>query len=140
MMQPDHEFSHVESAAGYYLERIASLAEQAKRLRNYYFLDAQSIKRSTKATLQGLQQFLELKTPLSENYNIFEKTQQKLVGDISLNMSAGTILKQESNYQDIVIPESVASSMNEAYLASTQVLKCYSLNDRDSDQIKVRLN
>jgi hypothetical protein len=85
-----------EKAVDYYCDRLTSLAHYSQIIDNpdrAYFLTYQTLLNHTKPTFQGLQQFLQVQAPFGETYQVMPLTGFKGVGDSSVNIKAGKILR-----------------------------------------------
>jgi hypothetical protein len=83
-----------EDAAGYYIKRLATLARYAglvSRKTNCFFLTYSQLVNDTGNALKAIQGFLELKTPISEHYELTRLTGKS--GDPSENIKAGRVLR-----------------------------------------------
>ncbi|WP_198264353.1 hypothetical protein [sulfur-oxidizing endosymbiont of Gigantopelta aegis] len=101
-----HPYAEPEKALEYYRQRINALAQFCdKNKQSYYYYDAELIRNDTQNSLPRLQNWLNLETPLKEEYQLFSLTGKAWVGDSSENMTKGKIIKHENNYSDIELPE-----------------------------------
>jgi len=101
-------YAHPEAALEYYRARIAALTSFCERYKgSYYYYDAELIRSCPEKSLQRMQNWLELDSPLSEQYQMFSQTGQARAGDSSANMRKGTIITQQTDYSDIAIPSSL---------------------------------
>ena len=100
-----HPYADPEQATAYYIQRITTLAEFCRQnKRGYYYLDAELIRTATDNSLKKLQQWLELSSPLTSQYQLFSQTGKPGAGDSSANISSGSIVEQQSNYDGIQLP------------------------------------
>ncbi|MEM7801346.1 MAG: hypothetical protein AAF633_19285, partial [Chloroflexota bacterium] len=109
------DFSDPDSALKYYVERLAQLEKHSKNLNgNYFFLESDALINHTDEILEELRAFLNLESPLSSSYTIFQKTNQPGYGDFSDNISTGKIVKRR-NENLIDLPQSIVDAGHEAY-------------------------
>ncbi len=100
-----HPYAAPENAVNYYIQRIKALTVFCEQYKGqYYYYDADLIRSAPKKSLNHIQKWLSLATPLNEEYQIFSLTGKPRVGDSSDNMKSGHIVKQQTNYKTIVIP------------------------------------
>jgi len=100
-----HPYAEPENATEYYIDRITKLAQFCERNKgSYYYYDADLIRTSPKKTLDCMQKWLSLTTPLTGQYQIFSQTGRPGAGDSTGNMKKGRIVQRQSNYEDIKIP------------------------------------
>ncbi len=89
------EFSN-EAAINYYTSRLQAIELYVNELSKQKPCSAftyDQIINNTKGTFSLLEKQLDLKTPLSENYQLVRTTGQKGIGDASSNIYRGTILR-----------------------------------------------
>ena len=112
---PDLYASPVE-AANYYVERLRALAEFCRTTDwPFYYFDAALLVRAPETLLPRLTAWLELETPLSEQYQLFIQTGKARRGDTSARMRNGRIDRARSDYSDVAIPEPVLKAAQAAY-------------------------
>ncbi len=112
-----HAYADPEKAVSYYIQRIKILTQFCEQYKKqYYYYDADLIRSDSKKSLSRIQKWLSLSTPLAEEYQIFSLTGKPRVGDSSENMQAGHIVKQQSNYEEIIIePKLLQKAVTETY-------------------------
>jgi hypothetical protein len=89
-----------QDALGYYVQRIKTLEAYAQEIadpQHSFFLTYETLIEQTPAALLALQNFLELKMPLSETYRLTRQTGMKGVGDSSDKIKAGQIIRSQSD-------------------------------------------
>jgi len=107
-----HPYAQPELATEYYRSRIIELVKFCERYKgHYYYYDADLIRSSSKKSLQHIQSWLSLESPLTEQYQMFSQTGQTGAGDSSENMRKGEIIKQQTNYEAIEIPRDLLSTV-----------------------------
>lgn len=112
-IDPSHEFNSETFATQYYVQRLETLASIAQALdRDFFYLDADSIKLKADKCLASLSDWLELQTPLSDTYTLQKNTSKKRYGDSSDALRAGRIRREASHYEAWPVRE---ASMKEAY-------------------------
>ncbi len=100
-----HPYAEPINAIEYYLQRIKNMAQFCEKYKNrYYYYDADLIRKDSENSLNCLQTWLSLETPLSEHYQVFSMTGRARMGDSSDNMTKGHIVKQQSDYDTIELP------------------------------------
>jgi hypothetical protein len=96
-IEPNHIYTTLEGASGYYSERLTQLINMAKAMKGkFVFIEAESITQNPDETLTDLSQFLTLKTPLTKEYKMFRNTGKKRSGDSSDNLTLGVITPKVS--------------------------------------------
>lgn len=108
-------FDSPEKAARYYIERIMALADFAQSNPGYFYFDAELWQRAPEQLLPRLTEWLELDSPLSEQYRTFSQTGKPLKGDSSPRIHRGNIDKARSDYAHIVVPDEVLIEACEVY-------------------------
>jgi len=107
-------FDDKEKAVGHYVNRLASMEKFAHRLSPYkkcFALTYEQIIDQTNQLFAMLEEFLDLKTPLSDHYDILPTTGKKGVGDHSSNILTGSIIRNKQTTADPQIsPESMAQA------------------------------
>jgi hypothetical protein len=103
-------------AANYYIARVQALADFSRTAsRPYYYFDAGLLQRAPETLLPRLSDWLELDTPLSERYQIFNHTGKARKGDTSARIHNGNIDRTPSAYPHITIPQDVLRTAQEIY-------------------------
>lgn len=103
--EPDHGYAQAEGASRYYISRLIEISNIAQSIpRNYFYLDAEDLIDTTTVTLASLSTWLNLRTPLSAEYKLFNKTGAPQAGDDSARIRTGGIDKNPSNYEKIKLP------------------------------------
>jgi len=126
---PSHAHAKAEGATHYYVSRIAELADIAGSIKgNYYYLDAEDLVETPDKTLDALGTWLELKTPLSSEYKIFNKTGAPQAGDSSERIKSGGISKTQSDYADILLSPAALAEAKEKYQQTRSSLIEWSCN------------
>lgn len=98
----NHPFSTPAGAAAYYRQRVEKLAELLDRaLGPVCYVDADALRVDPENTLIALSEFLELKTPLAQDYSPRAMTGKPRGGDSSQHINAGKIVEKTSNYQNV---------------------------------------
>lgn len=108
-------FDSPEKAARYYIERVRALADFAKANPGYFYFDAELWQRAPEQLLPRLTAWLELDSPLSEQYRTFSHTGKPMKGDSSPRIHRGNIDKARSDYAHIVVPDEVLVEAGEVY-------------------------
>jgi len=108
-------FDSPEKAARYYIERVRALADFAQSNPGYFYFDAELWQRAPEQLLPRLAAWLELDSPLSEQYRTFSHTGKPLKGDSSPRIHRGSIDKAGSDYAHIVVPDAVLVEAREIY-------------------------
>lgn len=103
-------------AANYYIARVQALADFSRAAnQSYYYFDAELLQRAPEQLLPRLSDWLELDSPLSERYQIFNQTGKARKGDSSARIHSGVIDRTPVDYSHIAIPEEVLRKAREAY-------------------------
>jgi len=106
-----------ERVARYYETRLAGLLRLAEALRGrVVFLEAESLVSRTRAVLDQLEVFLELRSPLQPEYRLFAHTGEMGFGDPSEAISAGrvTTVPRESRTA-VSLPRPLVMRLQNAY-------------------------
>jgi len=103
--ETEHPYANPDDATQYYIDRVTELARFCERNKeSYFYYDADLIRTIPNETLERIQNWLSLATPLTEQYQIFSLTGQPRIGDSSENMKKGRIVRHQTHYKDIEIP------------------------------------
>jgi len=115
---PTHEFTTKNGAIDYYKQRIIQLEQYSESLKNnFIYLDANSIKDNTSEVFLFLENNLDLKYPLSREYEIQEMTGKAKSGDSSQELKQGKLIEQnKSNHSTLKIEQDpVMTELNNLY-------------------------
>jgi hypothetical protein len=114
--EPDHPHADPVNAAQYYVERLGELQRMAPQLAgSFYYLDAESLVDTPDQALAGLSRWLQLATPLSSEYQVFENTGKHQCGDSSEAIRSGKIVRSRNSYDEIQVPEQPLQQAERAY-------------------------
>ena len=103
-------------AANYYIARVQAIADFSRTANHpYCYFDAELLQRASERLLPRLSGWLELDTPLSERYQIFNQTGKARKGDSSARIRSGVIDRTPVDYSHIAIPEEVLCKAREVY-------------------------
>lgn len=113
-------FDSPEKAARYYIERVRALADFARANfaranPGYFYFDAELWQRAPEQLLPRLTKWLELDSPLREQYQTFSHTGKPLKGDSSPRIHRGNIDRAGSDYAHIVVPDEVLDEARAVY-------------------------
>jgi hypothetical protein len=110
--------TNLEQVTGYYVERLRTLADLARRLgRRAAFLESEALLEHTDATLEFLRDYLELSGPLQRRYRRFAKTGKPKFGDPSPAIHSGEIGAHRENRAPFAIPPSLIAKVASAHEA-----------------------
>lgn len=106
-----------EQVARYYETRLAGLLRLAEALRGrVVFLEAESLLSSTRAVLDQLGIFLELRSPLQPQYRVFAHTGKIGFGDPSEAIWAGRVtVTQRAGRTAVSLPRPLVARLQTAY-------------------------
>ena len=91
---PSHEFNSESFATDYYIKRLTELENLAGSLKQaFFYFDAESLKQNPNECLGCLSDWLELRVPLSSNYDLQRNTSIKRFGDTSSKLEAGRVIQ-----------------------------------------------
>jgi len=107
----------MEAAASYYCERMGRLVELSRQFPGSYYFCGESIIDDSEALLAYLTRVLQLSTPLSSQYNVFEDAGKLGAGDYTKNIRRGKILssRSASTEEKISIPPRLLDDAEDAY-------------------------
>jgi hypothetical protein len=112
----DDLYASPVEAANYYIARVQALADFSRAANQpYYYYDAELLQRTPEQLLPRLSDWLELDSPLSERYQIFNQTGKARKGDSSARIHSGRIDRTPVDYSHIAIPEAALRKAREAY-------------------------
>jgi hypothetical protein len=122
-IDPSHEFNSEAFATRYYIQRLAMLESIAKSVeRDFFYLDAESIKLRSDECLGSLSDWLQLATPLSDTYSLQQHTSKERYGDSSEALRAGRIRKETSQYAQWPVNEDLMQNALCAYRSARSTL------------------
>lgn len=111
--------SSADVAVNYYVKRLQRLDTYSEFLGpRAALVEAEALAADTASVLAGLTRFLGLATPLSPNYERFKLTGQRGLGDMSPNIHAGRVLRDDERVRAddaLVIPDEEMARAVEAY-------------------------
>ncbi len=136
-VDPSESYASVEGAASYYMERLEGLAELAAgTVSPFLFYDADDLRKRPEALLQAMTKYLELDHPLSTRYEQKPMTGAQGAGDPSAAMALGEISRQQADYGDIVVPQSLLDEARRQYAVTRAAIlqspHCLSTVQEDS--------
>ena len=115
-IDPSHEFNSEAFATRYYIQRLAMLETIAESMqRDFFYFDAEAIKRRSDECLGSLSDWLQLRTPLSESYSLQQHTSKERYGDSSAALRAGHIRKESSQHAQWPVDEALMKEAHHAY-------------------------
>lgn len=116
-------YAQPEEAARYYIARLEQLgAFSLQYPRAYYYFDAELLCADTRNFLTTLGDWLQLKSPLSEQYQRFSKTGMARAGDTSAMIHSGKVIAQAHPYHDMVLDAEWLQRATQAYWQCRQRL------------------
>jgi len=106
-------------ALDYYCARLLKLEEffhqlQVLNKNNYFFIESDDLVKNPNNLLSNLQSWLNLDSPINEQYSIFSDTGKAGYGDPSENIKTGKIIKNKKD-NDIILPDKVIDIGKTAY-------------------------
>lgn len=127
MHQKLNDNNGYQHLAKYYQKQLLHIQESAKLITNdYFYLDSEDLVENTSSTLEQLTRYLDLPTPLSENYNIFTDTGEAGKGDPSDNIKHGAITKTAPSEQSHFSKEEI-TELTKLYSETRTLLKTHSI-------------
>lgn len=103
--EADDLYALPEEATNYYIERLELLADFCRTVgQGYYYFDAELLQSAPELLLPAMAGWLDLDTPLSERYKIFNQTGKARKGDSSKLIHSGAIDKSRNDYPCSQIP------------------------------------
>ncbi|MGB5519039.1 MAG: hypothetical protein WBO73_11345 [Gammaproteobacteria bacterium] len=110
-------------AAKYYIERLEWLAEFSRKVgQGYYYFDAELLQKAPEILLPAMSGWLDLDSPLSGRYKIFNQSGEAGKGDSSKRIHSGKIDKTTVDYSHILIPHDELKSALSVYRDCRQQL------------------
>ena len=109
-------YSEPMEATNYYIQRLQKLAEFCQQNPQlYYYFDAELIQLNSADLLTALTQWLQLNSPLQNQYQLFSKTGKSGAGDSSKSIQSGKIVTSTNSYSNIEISDSLLEKAEQAY-------------------------
>ena len=104
-----------EKAAAYYCERLDRMEKLSKKaVGGYLFIESDDLVDNTGPSLERITKWLNLKKPLSKEYDCFNNTGKPSFGDPSERIKSG-VLERTEGYPNIDIPLDVLKKCKRAY-------------------------
>ncbi|NET31592.1 MAG: sulfotransferase [Cyanothece sp. SIO1E1] len=101
---------HQEEALGYYSRRLVMLEKYARSINSKehsFFLTHDQLLNKTELVFKSLQNFLDVKQPFSEQYEVSSTTGRRGVGDWAGNIKAGHIIRNKQKSASLIRSELV---------------------------------
>lgn len=126
----DDLYADPAGATTYYVERLHALAafsrQQPKR---YYYFDAERVCADTRRLLDDLGHWLQLESPLAEDYQLFSQTGVAGKGDSSPAIAAGHVIHQKEDHRpDVALDPALLQQATQAYQTCRQQLAANAIN------------
>lgn len=128
-INPKHEFAHLDGAINYYSARLDQLAIYSKEIKNYFYYDAEDLRKNTEVCLSNISNYLSLTSKLSSEFKTQKLTGKAKAGDSSGNLNSGRVKKVTSNYATFDWDQKTLSSLTKKYHATKLLLKENSWNE-----------
>jgi len=124
-------YSEPEHATKYYIQRLEELSKFCvSNTKTYYYFDAELIQSSTQDMLKILTQWLQLNSPLADQYRLFSQTGKTGTGDSSSIIQSGKIIKTGSNYSDIGLAEDLLKLAEKGYAKYRELMINHAIEQR----------
>jgi len=111
-----HRYSEPVEAVNYYIQRLQKLSEfSLQNSKQYYYFDTELIQTNTTELLSSLTHWIELASPLNDQYQLFSQTGKSRAGDSSDMIQSGKILSSTTQYSEIDIPIEFIEKAEQVY-------------------------
>ncbi len=118
---PKNTRATFSGASDYYKQRLNKLHNYAEQLSGrFIYLDAESLKLETVSSLKFLTKELDLNYDLKPHFKKQNLTGIGSSGDHSGDLNKGVIIKKETDYSDVAIPEEGMSEIEAFYQKKRQ--------------------
>ncbi len=126
----DDLYSDPTGATTYYVERLHTLAAFGRQHpQRYVYFDAERICTDTRCLLDELGCWLQLASPLTEDYQLFSQTGVAGTGDSSPAIATGHVIRQaEDRHPAIALAPALLQQATQAYQDCRQQLAAHALN------------
>lgn len=126
----DDLYADPAGATTYYVERVQALAAFGRQQpQRYFYFDAERVCADTRCLLGELGRWLQLASPLTEDYQLFSQTGVSGTGDSSPAIAAGHILHQAADrHPDIALDPALLKQVTQAYQHCRQQLLANAIN------------
>jgi hypothetical protein len=122
-IDPRHEFNSESFACAYYIARLEMLEHIASELeRDFFYLDAESLKQETCSCLGELGEWLKLKVPLSPTYQLQKYTSKEKYGDTSEALKTGRVTSEKPVYSAFSFDEGLIAHATSVHTRVRKVL------------------
>ncbi|MBT3204245.1 MAG: hypothetical protein HOG41_21905 [Gammaproteobacteria bacterium] len=124
-------YANPQEATKYYIQRLQQLSEFCQiNSQLYYYFDAELIRSNSTAMLATLTQWLQLESPLNDQYQLFSKTGKSGAGDSSKSIQRGKIVTSTNSYSNIEISDELLESAEQAYRKFRSIMIEQSIEER----------
>ena len=109
-------------AIEYYSTRLETLEKYAKLINNKkrsLFITHEEILNNTQSVFKAMQDFLEVKQPFSEEYQVLSMTGTRGIGDSSENIKAGRIVRNNKTSETSISSEIIEQGLQSFSQCST---------------------
>ena len=126
----DDLYASPAGATTYYVERLRALAAFARQHpQRYVYFDAERVCTDTRRLLDDLGHWLQLESPLTEDYQLFSQTGVVGTGDSSPAIAAGHVIHQPADrHPDIALDPALLQQATQAYQHCRQQLAANAIN------------
>lgn len=116
-----------EKAGDYYCQRLSTLSQYARTINNRersLFIRHEQLIDNSPVVFQALQDFLRTQAGFSEDYEVLKTTGKRGIGDSSVNIKAGRIIKQPRLLTNKV-SQSLVDKARQSFIQCSAILAEY---------------
>jgi hypothetical protein len=126
----DDLYADPAGATTYYIERLHALAAFSRQQpQRYVYFDAERVCADTRRLLDDLGRWLQLESPLTEDYRLFPQTGVAGTGDSSPAIATGHVIHPaEDRHPDTALDPALLQQAEQAYQACRQQLVAHAIN------------
>ena len=113
----------VQKVSDYYMRRLDQMVHLAGRQPAHSaFLVADDLIHRTSDVLASLTEFLDLRVPLTSEYQTFEYTGKPIYGDPGAHIKAGSVVRDRDDHSEVEVDEEIQRRLKQAYEEAVQEL------------------
>ncbi len=126
----DDLYADPAGATTYYVERLHALAAFSRQQpQRYVYFDAERVCADTRRLLDDLGRWLQLESPLTEDYRLFSQTGVAGTGDSSPAIATGHVIHPtEDRHPDTALDPALLQQATQAYQSCRQQLVANAIN------------
>lgn len=120
-------YKNPQAVSKYYIKRLKRLEKYSRMAgRKSLFVQSEDLKLHSQNILQQLTQYIQLSSPLQNEYDTFNFTGTNVLGDPGSKIKSGKIITEETNYDHITLPSDLEKKLLHKHQSSLARIGMYS--------------